>query len=94
MEQESNSNIETMKQEVEQENLAETKKTDRENDNTYQKVVLNNVYQDENKTMQMEYWSILSDFVRYVHHDERSKTPHSLDINTLDYCQIKDCIIV
>ena len=31
----------------------------------------------------------MSDNVRYIQHDERSKTPHSLDINTLDYCQYK-----
>ena len=38
---------------------------------------------------QMENWSILSNNVRYVQHDERSKTPHNLDINTLDYHQYK-----
>ena len=37
----------------------------------------------------MENWSILSDSVRYVQPDERSKTPHRLDINTLDYCRHK-----
>ena len=37
----------------------------------------------------MENWSILSENVRYIQYDERSKTPHSLDINTLDYCQYK-----
>ena len=42
-----------MKQEIEQENLAEIK-TNEENDNLYQKVVLNNVYRDENKTVLME----------------------------------------
>ena len=88
VEQGNNLNIETMKQEIEQEKLAKTE-TKRENDNPYQKVVLNKVYQDENKTTQMENWSILSDNVRYVQHDERSTTPHSLHINTLDYCQYK-----
>ena len=39
--------------------------------------------------MQMENRSNLSDSVRYVQHDERSKTPHRLDKNTLDYCQHK-----
>ena len=33
----------------------------------------------------MENWSILSDNVRYVQHDE--KTPHRLDLKTLDYQQ-------
>ena len=40
--------------------------------------------------IQMENWSILNDNVRYVQHNERSKTPHNLDINTLDYCQHKE----
>ena len=86
VEQGSNLNIETMKQETEQENLAEIK-ANKESENPYQKVVLINMCQDKNKTMQMENWSILSDSVRYLQHDERSKTPHRLDINTLDYCQ-------
>ena len=40
--------------------------------------------------MQMENWSILSDNIRYVQHDKKSKTSHKLDINTLDYCQHKE----
>ena len=87
VEQENNLNIETMKQDIE-EKLAKTE-TDKEIENPYQKIVLNKVYKDEIKTMQMENWSILTDNVRYIQHDERSKTPHSLDINTLDYCQYK-----
>ena len=50
---------------------------------------MNKVYRDENKTMQIENWSILSDSVRYIQHDEKSRTPHNLDINILDYCQYK-----
>ena len=38
----------------------------------------------------MENWSILSNNIRHVQHDEKSKTPHKLDINTLDYCQHKE----
>ena len=76
-----------MKQETEQEKLAQT---DRENNNLYKKVILNKVYQDEDNMMQMENWSILSNNVRYVQHDEKSKTPHKLDINTLDYHQHKE----
>ena len=87
-EQGNNLNIETMKQEIEQEKLAKTE-TNRESDNLPQKVVLNKVYRDENKTMQMDNLSILSNNVRYIQHDENSKTPHSLDINTLDYHQYK-----
>ena len=84
-----NLNTETMKQDIEQEKSAKAE-INKDNDNPYQKVVFNNVYKKENKTMQMENWSILSDNIRYIEHDERSKTPHSSDINTLDYCQHKE----
>ena len=69
-------NTKMMKYEIKQE-------IDRENDNPYKKVILNKVYREEDKTLQMENWSIFSDNVRYVQHDE--KTPHKLDLNTLDY---------
>ena len=64
-----------MKNELEQE-------IDREDDNPYKSVILNKAYK-EDKTPQMENWSILSDNVRYVQHDE--KTPHRLDLKPLDY---------
>ena len=89
VEQGSSINTETMQQEIEQEKLAETE-TDKDHDNPYKKVTLNKVYQDEDKMIQMENWSILSDNVRYVQHDERSKTPHKLGINTLDSHQHKE----
>ena len=74
-------NTETMKHELEQER-------DREDDNPYKRVILNKVYKEEDKTPQMENWSIFSNNVRYVQHDE--KTPHKLDPNTLDYRQHKE----
>ena len=46
-------NTETMKQEMEKEKLAETE-TDRVNDNPCKKVILNKVYWDEDKMMQIE----------------------------------------
>ena len=76
-------NNDTMKQEIYNENLISTKIE--EEINPYQKLVLNNVYKDEVKTAWMEYWSILSDNVKYVQHDEESKTTHHLDVKTLDY---------
>ena len=45
-----------MKQEMEQKKMAEIRPSE-ENENLYQKVVLNNVYTGENKTAQMENWS-------------------------------------
>ena len=76
-----------MKQEIEQEKLTDTE-TDKEHNNPFNKVILNKVYRDEDKMMQMENWSILSNNVRYVQHDE--KTSHRLNINTLAYCQNKE----
>ena len=70
-----------MKNEIEQD-------LDREDDNPYKRVILNKVYKDEDKTPQMEQWSIFSDNVRYVQHDE--KNPHKLDLNTLDYQLYKE----
>ena len=55
----------------------------KEDNNPHKKVILNKVYRDKDKTMQMENWSIFTDKIKYVHHDE--KTPHRLNLNTLDY---------
>ena len=69
-------NINTIKHELEQD-------LDREDDNPYKRVILNKVYRDEDKTLQMENWSIFTDKIKYVHYDE--KTPHRLDLTTLNY---------
>ena len=63
-----------MKQEIEEERVTEIKPSRENESNLYQKVVLNNIYKDENKTVQMENWSILNDNVRYIQHNEGSKT--------------------
>ena len=60
-------NTNTMKNEIEQD-------IDREDDNPYKRVILNKVYKEEDKTPQMEKWSIFSDNVRYVQHGERTHT--------------------
>ena len=44
-------NTKTMKHEIEQE-------LDRDDDNPYKKVILNKVYKEEDKTLQIENWSI------------------------------------
>ena len=56
---------------------------EKEDDNPYKKVVLNKVYREEDKTPQVENWSIFTERIKYVHHDDG--TPHRLDLNTLDY---------
>ena len=51
--------------------------------NPYKRVVLNNVYKEPDKSPEMKSWSIFSDNVRYVQHDQM--TSQNLNIDTLDY---------
>ena len=58
-------------------------------DNTpYKRVVLNNVYKIPEKCPEMKNWSIFSDNVRYVQHDQM--TAQNLNFDTLDYRNHKD----
>ena len=59
-----------------------------QDDNPYKRVVLNNVYKEPDKSPEMKSWSIFSDNVRYVQHDEM--TSQNLNIDTLDYRDHKD----
>ena len=63
-------NTETIKQEMEQEKLVKTE-IDNSGDNIYQKAILNWVSKKEKVSAQMDDWSILSDHVKYVRHDDR-----------------------
>ena len=47
------------------------------------------MYEDEIKTVQMEYWSLLSANVKYVQHDKEPKTAHDLDVETFNYIHHK-----
>ena len=57
-------------------------------DNSYKKVVLNKVFKEEDKSPEMRNQSIFSNNVRYSQHEQ--KTPHELDIDTLDYRHLKE----
>ena len=52
-----------------------------EAENTYQKGILSDIDKKKNPK-QMEEWSILSDHVKYVQHDE-SNTLHNLNVDPL-----------
>ena len=54
-----------------------------QDDNPYKKVVLNTVLREEDKSPEMRNWSIFSDNVRNMQHEQN--TPPKLDIDTLDY---------
>ena len=78
---------------VEQGNIINTKTMmyetmQNQDDNPYKKVVLNTVFREEDKSLEMRNWSIFSDNVRYIEHEPI--TPHKLDIDILDYRQHKD----
>ena len=73
---------------VEEGNIINTKTMSYEtvqnqDDNPYKKVVLNKVFREEDQSPEMRNWSIFSDNVRYIQHEQ--KTPPELDIDTLDY---------
>ena len=60
-----------------------TEQSSPEAENTYQKGILSDI--DKKKSpKQMEEWSILSDHVKYVQHDE-SDTLHNLNFDLLNY---------
>ena len=59
-----------------------------QNDNPYKKVVLNKVFREEYKSPEMRNWSIFSDNVRYIQHEQM--TPQNLNIHTLDYRNHKE----
>ena len=61
-------NIETMKQEIEDDKMTRNglNEKDATETNLYQKVILNKVYKDDTKTEQMIHWSILSDLIKYI----------------------------
>ena len=62
--------------------------TQDQSDNPYRRVVLNKVYKVPEKCPEMKNWSIFSDSVRYVQHDQR--TTQNLNFDTLDYRNHKD----
>ena len=57
-------------------------------DNLYKKVVLNEVFKEKDEFPEMRNWSIFSDNVRYIQHDQ--VTPQNLNIDTLDYRDHKE----
>ena len=78
---------------VEKGNMINTKTmtsemTQNQDDNPYKRVVLNNVYKIPEKCLEMKNWSIFSDSIRYVQHDQM-KT-QNLDFDTLDYRNHKE----
>ena len=57
--------------------------TQDQGDNPYKRVALNNVYKVPEKCLEMKDWSIFSDNVRYVQHNQMMT--QNLNFDTLDY---------
>ena len=62
--------------------------TQDQGDNPYKRVVLNNVYKVPESFTEMKNWSIFSDNIRYVQHDQM--TTQNLNFGTPDYRNHKD----
>ena len=78
---------------IEEGNIINTKTTicetmQNQDDNQYKKVILNKVFREEDKSPEMRNWSIFSDNVRYIQHEQM--TPQNLNIDTLDYRHHKE----
>ena len=82
-------NVETMKQEIEDDRLTRNRcKEEKENEiepNLYQMAILNKTSRDNTKTEQMINWSILRDLTKYVDGSSCSDTIPSLNVRPLDY---------
>ena len=87
-------NIETMKQEIEDDKMTRNRlnEEDTTETNPYQMVILNKIYKDNIKTEQVLHWFILSDLIKYI--DGSLDMAPSLTVKPLDYRQYKDCITV
>ena len=57
-------------------------------DSPYKKLILNKVFREEHKSPEIGNWSIFSDNVRYVQHEQM--TPQTFNIDTLDYRHHKE----
>ena len=82
-------NIETMKQEIEDEKMTRNKlnEEDTTEANPYQMLILNKVYKEDIKTEQMIHWSILSDLIKYI--DGSLDMAPSFTVKALDNRQHK-----
>ena len=82
-------NVETMKQEIEDDKMTRNRlnEEDTTETNPYEMVILNKVYKGDIKTEQMIHWSILNDLIKYI--DGSLDMELSLTVKPLDYRQHK-----
>ena len=81
-------NIETMKQEIEDDKVTRNRLKEEEENaeaNPYQMAILNKVPRDDVKTEQMIHWSIPSYIIKYIDGSSCSDMIPSLTVKPLDY---------
>ena len=81
-------NIETMKHEIEDDNVTRNRLKEEEDDtesNPYQMAILSKTSRDDDKTEQMINWSILSDLIKYIDGSSCSDMNPRLTVKPLDY---------
>ena len=85
-------NIETMKQEIEDNKVARNRLREEEENtevNPYQMAILNNASREDIMPEQMIHWSILSDSIKYIDESSCSDMNPILTVKPLDYWQHK-----
>ena len=82
VEQESIVNIETIKQEIEDDRL--DKGNNNEEENSYQNIIINEWDRDNIITSLMEQWSILRNIVNYDQIDRNPRDFYNLDIKAIN----------
>ena len=83
VESEGTVNIDTIKQEIEDDKLV-SNNIDEDEVNPYHEIITNKVEKENIITMQLEQYSVLSNIVNYVHYDRHYRNFCYLDIKTID----------
>ena len=75
-------NVDTIKQEIEEDKLSKDDIDDKVN--PYHNIIIYNIEKDNASTSQMEQWSILSNIVNYVQYDRNPKNFYELNVKALN----------
>ena len=82
-------NVDTMKNEIEQEKQLSQMDDDSGEVNLYRELVVNNAEKIELQKTQMEQWSILSNLLNYVQHSKFNSMSHSLNKKPVNRYKVK-----
>ena len=73
-------NVDTIKQEIEDDKLGKNDIDDKEEVNPHHSIIINNLHRENIIASQMEQWLILGNIVNYVQYDRSPKDFYNLDI--------------